>query len=521
MKTGEKITNCFVIIIMILSIVTLSGCIELSNDKDTFSGNLFLSGFEVHEWGVFFKEYDSNISYLLNPDANFDDSYVPPFIEPPVVYPLKPVIYFHYENNISYVTVEVEISEDLVTIPNATIVGDKIQWTFALENNSVVFDNDSVFDYLFYEGRVDSDQNLNAFVMANYSNVTFYIKNTADYPISNIFFTHCHPYNLPYGTGDILPSIQDIITSESNSDSDSNDDSISYFPYERDIIITPYWYPPLIARNYVYIEQLNPGESILITKPRTYNSDCFNYSLIRNVLKNTGLTEKETDELMDYWEDIWFEPQIIFDKEKLQWKQDLFINGDSAQILYMIPQNQYDRLLPINIIPAPDVIKRVGLYYVTGIPCPNDPLFYQVNVLSMNTDKKIYELHETINLTVKNTFVHSFFTTGASCLCDYPEIAYSLLRFVNGSFQNFPLVQGDISFGGCVEEVRPCVEYTAKNESVLKIRLVYNYYNESGSFEKKLPLGIYKVEMTFCNKCENGYQGKDCFKNYSNMFAIV
>lgn len=362
----------------------------------------FLEDFDVHEWGVFYQKYNGNCSYLLNPD---DSAYFDP--DPPRSYPLKPVIYFHHKDNLSSVTVEVNISEDLITIPDAKIVGDKIQWTFSLENNKVVLENGSIFDYLFYEGKIPSSQPVKAFVLNSGTSTSFYIKNTADYPLSNIFFNYCHP------------TYQDIVFSSESSDDnqyDTNNINVDTSePPKTKLPVEPPNYPPIsitfsptIIRNHVFIERLDPGDSLLITKPMEYNTDCFNYSLIEDVLNETALTDREIADLMNYWDDIWFEPQIVFDEKNKKWKQNSYGLADSAQILYMIPEEKYDTLLPIDISPKPEFLKRVGLFYITDIPVKNsltqndalnlvlsevlensldgEKIYYSPNITKPNTD---------------------------------------------------------------------------------------------------------------------------------------
>ncbi len=310
----------------------------------------FLEDFRVNEWGVFYQKYNSNFTYLLNPGDN-DKSFEPPDNG---IRPLKPVIYFHNKNNLSYVTVEVEISEDLITIPQAKIAGNKIRWTFSLVDNKIFLENGSIFDYLFYEGKINCSQPISAFVYVNGSNISYYIKNNADYPLSNIFLNYCYT----------------TIGSWAMKNSNNTD------PIESPVIPRGYIEPaeieayirPFVMRNNIFIEKLEPGESVFITKTKILNTDCFNYSLVRDVLNNTNLTEKEIADLMDYWEDIWFEPEMVFDENDKKWKQKSIGISDSAQILYMISEETYDSFLPIKISPKPEFLERIGLFYITDIP---------------------------------------------------------------------------------------------------------------------------------------------------------
>ena len=56
---------------------------------------------------------------------------------------------------------------------------------------------------------------------------------------------------------------------------------------------------------------------------------------------------------IDYWEEWWFYPTNLW---------------DYSRILYMVPQTIYDQLFPIEIHPAPESIKRVGIITITDLP---------------------------------------------------------------------------------------------------------------------------------------------------------
>jgi len=266
----------------------LSGCLDHSKFENS-------SDFEVHEWGVFLQEYNCSVVQLLNlPLPGF------------VYYARKPVIYFHTVEDINYVTVEVEISENLTTIPNATIVGDKIQWTFAIENNSVLLQDGSNYDYLFYEGDIICSQAIIAYVNVSDGNATFYIRNIADYNLTDVFFI----------LG--LPSQVNLFS---------------------------------ISVNYIHIDNLESGEEKIMTIPLKFDSD-YETNTIKESLIQMGLTEKEADELINYWAESWFYPSNV---------------KTFAHIIYAIPQEIYDELLPISITPLPATIKRIGIFFITNI----------------------------------------------------------------------------------------------------------------------------------------------------------
>jgi len=184
MKKNSIILSTCLITFILLVCMLLSGCIELSQDNNNMEklNNNFIQGFEVHEWGVFMYDYDSNVaSFVTNP---------PPI---PVFYD-KPVIYFHCDENLTNVSVKVDIDGDiLVTIPDANLTDDGIGWVVDIINNSVIAPDGSSYDYLFYEGQMNISQGVVAYAIVDGENISFYVKNIADYTISDVFFV----YGLP------------------------------------------------------------------------------------------------------------------------------------------------------------------------------------------------------------------------------------------------------------------------------------------------------------------------------------
>jgi hypothetical protein len=291
MKINKNMMIMTLLIIATIVIgAVITGCVTLSSQDG------ILAGFEVHEWGVFCQEYNSNI---VNVVTN-------PFEGP--VFVKKPVIYFHYDENISNVVIEVNFNGDiLVTIPDAITTDGGIGWTIDIVNNSVVAPNGTVYDYLFYECQINVSQGIIAYVVDDGVNVTFYLKNVADYRISDIFFIYGYSTNVSM--------------------------------WQRGL-------------TYVYIDTLESGEETSMTVPlNDYAS--YETSGIFNSLIERGLTDKEAMDLIEYWEQMWFYPTNL---------------GSYAQILYTMPKEIYDDLLQISINPQPEIIERVGLFFVTGIP---------------------------------------------------------------------------------------------------------------------------------------------------------
>jgi len=308
MKSNKKIMLFgLAIVAIVLAGTLMSGCVTSDNQ------HVVLQGFEVHEWGVFCQEYNCNYAYVAGS---------PDFLGFPYgVFARKPVIYFHYDENISDLVVEVDFNGDvIVTIPDATNTSTGISWTVDIVNNQVVAPNGTVYDFLFYECQINAPQGVIARVLDDGVNVTFYVKNVADYIISDLFFI--------YGDPIVGSMFQTAIT-------------------------------------YVHVDSLEKGEDTSITVPKN-NDSFYNTNEILSSLIDQGLTEKEAQDLIDYWEQIWFYPT----------------NMESyAQMIYSIPQEVYDELLPISMTPMPEIMKRIGLFFITNISI-NQPLLtdFIVNV---------------------------------------------------------------------------------------------------------------------------------------------
>jgi len=144
MKSNKKIMLFgLAIVAIVLAGTLMSGCVTSDNQ------HVVLQGFEVHEWGVFCQEYNCNYAYVAGS---------PDFLGFPYgVFARKPVIYFHYDENISDLVVEVDFNGDvIVTIPDATNTSTGISWTVDIVNNQVVAPNGTVYDFLFYECQINA-----------------------------------------------------------------------------------------------------------------------------------------------------------------------------------------------------------------------------------------------------------------------------------------------------------------------------------------------------------------------------
>ena len=305
MKHEKKlILTGLVTIAIVLSAGMITG--SLNNSPSSKLG--FLPGFEVHEWGIFEQVYGSNVTNVLG-----DKPLIVPTIEK------KPVIYFHYDEDLTDIVVEVEINGDiLVTIPDAETTVDGIGWIVDLDNNTIIAPDGTRHEYLFYECQMNITQGVVAFVTDDGENVTFYVKNIGDFEITDIFYIYGY-------------SLSDA-----------------------------FWRRGL---TYIHIDRLETGEEKVVTVKRKNDSEYDTIDILDALVKN-GLTEKESWDLINYWEAIWFRPTNM---------------GTFAQMFYLMPQNVYDDLLPISITPIPEIIKRVGLFFITDIPI-NKPVLEEFTV---------------------------------------------------------------------------------------------------------------------------------------------
>ena len=211
--------------------------------------------FDVHEWGVFVKGYNCNLTYILTKS-------------PPIIYGRKPVIYFHSLINKTNVCVKIDSIKNASVIPEATIENNQIIWQTTVENDLITLPNGTKYPYLFYEGETNFTTN----VVAEITNiqiknlkVTFHIKNLENYSISNIYLI----FGYPMGIDEYSTSINGM--------------------------------------TYTYIENLAPNEEISntvsIKEGLSYEIEKLFLSLVEN-----GLTNEEAKELIDYWEEWWFYP---------------------------------------------------------------------------------------------------------------------------------------------------------------------------------------------------------------------
>jgi len=244
---------------------------------------------------------------------------------------LKPVIYFHTQEKITNIFIEINSIRNATVIPNTTIDNTSILWNVTVESNSTIYVKETYnpylnetydpyrekyYPYLFYEGIITCSPNIIANVTTDGVNVTFYVKNMENYTITDIYFIFGN-----YFTGESI------------------------------------YGPSHYGKTYIQIDQLESEEEKTITVALK-NDSYYNFSGFTSVLIEKGLTEIEAKELVDYWKDWWFYPGYY----------------TFSRLIYIIPQSVYDELLPLSISPAPNSTKRIGVFTIDEIPMYGIPL---------------------------------------------------------------------------------------------------------------------------------------------------
>ena len=85
--------------------------------------------------------------------------------------------------------------------------------------------------------------------------------------------------------------------------------------------------------------------------------------MVREKLVERGLTDREIEDLVRFWIDG------VGDEYGMQAEKPWFKGPqESANVIFFMPQSEYDRILPIEITPAPDTLTRVGIFSIDEIP---------------------------------------------------------------------------------------------------------------------------------------------------------
>ena len=220
----------------------------------------------------------------------------------------KPVIHFHAPGRVENVIIKVENIKDFRSDPEAFKIGKSYVWKLSVDGEKIILPNGTEFPYIFYEGNLTEETKVIASVHVIEGNVTFYVKNMENYTISGIYFIYGYPTGEP-----------------------------------------EYVYRGL---TYIRIDELKPGSEEMVTT-RLRKNLTYEREELFNDLINRGLTHDEANELLTFWEDWWFRPTNI---------------GNYTRLIYFIPQNVYDRLIPLSIEPKPSSLKRIGIVTITNIP---------------------------------------------------------------------------------------------------------------------------------------------------------
>lgn len=323
----------FYAIIFIL-ILTFSGCTSYTEPDDKKDS---LEKFHVNEWGVFIKSYDCKDSDILTYPTDF--SLV-----------RKAVIYFHQLIDEKRVNVEIKNIRNATVIPtsdseNISIVNiseNRILWNVTVVDEKIKTIEDNYLNYLFYEGDINFDTKVLASITKNKNNIEYYVKNSESYDISNVFLIFGNTYLM----------------------NNTDDDFIEC----------------------VYFGDLSSNEEKTILNDKTENiySKEKTKDEIKDNLISLSLTENESSDLIDYWKEWWFTPTS-------NKNYTLY-----SRLIYTIPQNIYDTLLPISIIPEPYKINRLGLVSITELPYDTN---YSNNFISsVVTGTGMFSFHYDVDI---------------------------------------------------------------------------------------------------------------------------
>jgi hypothetical protein len=238
-----------IIVGMCLLIVTIicSGCTEQSPLIKT-------EAFEVHEWGMFLKEYTCNNSSVLtySPTAQYNV--------------LKPVIYFHSLKNSTNITVTISSIKNATVIPNATLKNNQIIWNVLVKNDTITSGNGTTHPYLFYEGMINCSSAITSNISKQSNSTIYSLTNTANYTLGTVFYI--------YGNfGDYMTSTDDYVEC-------------------------------------AYFGDLQPGEGRTVVNTSTENiyNGTETLRIIHDSLLTKGLTEPEAQGMLAYWSPYWFSP---------------------------------------------------------------------------------------------------------------------------------------------------------------------------------------------------------------------
>jgi len=426
---------------------------------------------EVHEWGIFVKDYNCTVTAASAGT-------------PILIYVHKPVIYFHNFQNNTKSEVEVSSITNASTepysglllddhqqnnYPIADITTNKISWNFTLVND-LIKQNETLYPYLFYEGKITDNVNITATitddnilsfgkdlqVINNTKNVTYHIKNNEEYTLSNAF--------LIYG-------------------------KYSYMGSNR--------YGVKNKRECINLGNIAPGEENTITDSTTgkiVNSTEME-NILLNAMINRGLTQNESQELIDYWYSWWFNPTN---------------NGIFSRLVYMIPESEYNKLLPISITPQPNIIKRVGIYTITDLPIIHEEYIIDISNLTIMTDLE-EEYYLDLNLSVDKTLYNQEENISISLKVTNPTDKNIILNFSSSKYYDFKVLNNENeivyywSYQRSFDE-ELTYKIISANETVEYFTDTWNQKDNNGTL---LPAGNYTIVASIPTKNEVFSNGVD------------
>lgn len=307
-----SIIGVCVIVVVIVNIQLQGGCGSYTVEMEEYS---------VNEWGIFKQKYASG-------EEVYSDGPRPGIVPMPVVVEsvdCKPVIYFHGDGSMD-LTVDINYSGiEKVTIPQAGISEDGIQWNIEVAGDiydekdeaRIVTEEETVYEYLFYEGISWYPQNLIVNIGYHLDDFNITLQNIGSYDMEDMFI-------------------------------------ILELPGKDDKNLTIFHIPSLISEQ--------------IVQKNFYRNDTINPASIRDLINssliNKGLKSNEAGDLLEYWIDGTEDENGISSDDTL-----LKETGEmKAKIVYFISEGEYNDHLPIKLSKEPVSMNRVGIIQISDIP---------------------------------------------------------------------------------------------------------------------------------------------------------
>ena len=253
----------------------------------------------------------------------------------------KPVIYFHGLKRYADIFVKIDNIEASKVIPDAIVYEHTIFWGVTVKDDQILLPNGSTYPYLFYEGKINYTVPADINITFTNGKLEYTIRNNCNYTLHD-FILVCIDHN-------------------------------SIWPYDD-------W------REILYFGDIEPNETVTLADGEKIDMENAE-NIIKEGCMDYGLDENEAEELINYWSGYWFSPYDL---------------QSCNRAIFIVPQDVYDSLLPISVIPEPSDIKRVGVFTITDIPIAGKEMLGNISV-NVSTDKQNLSLKETLNLSVMLT----------------------------------------------------------------------------------------------------------------------